>query len=145
MSKLSRMGDFSLNTTTGLTWQASKRIGKPDAPWNIKIPIIIAVWFGLLTGLLELGSIYTRSHVLGWSSLSALQMSRHFHWMTPTANLAIFVGWGFVVGFLGRVWPSFGRRQSAFFLSFPAFLALLLMVPGLYQIAYVCSRGGSRA
>ena len=115
---------------------------KPKAPWTITAPIILAVWFGLATGLLELGLIYTRSHVLGWSLLSTLQISRHFAWMIPIANLAIFLGWGLFVGLLGRVWPSFGTRQSVFLLSFPAFLALLLTLPGLYQIAYVALAGG---
>src|SRR5208337_1056326 len=83
----SRIGDFRLNAASGLAWEARKRRGKPEAPWTITAVIILAVWFGLVTGLLELGLIYTRSHVLGWSSLSALQISRHFAWMIPIANL----------------------------------------------------------
>jgi hypothetical protein len=95
-----------------------------------------------LTGLLELGCTYTRSHLFGWSSLGALQISRHFHWMIPIANLGLYVGWGFTLAVIGRVWPTFRQRQSLFFLSFPAFLVLLLMVPGLYHVAYVALAGG---
>ena len=114
----SRIGDFRLNAASGLAWEARIRRGKPEAPWTITAPIILAVWFGLVTGLLELCLIYTRSHVLGWSSLSALQINRHFAWMIPIANLALFLGWGLVVGLLGRVWPSFGTGCTSAFVFF---------------------------
>ena len=44
--------------------------GKPEAPWTMTAPIILAIWFGLVTGLLELGLLYARSQLLGWSTLS---------------------------------------------------------------------------
>ncbi len=99
--------------------------------------ILLSIWLGLVTGLLELGLVYARNHVSGWSALSALQISRHFPWMIPLANLVLFLGWGLVVVLLGRVWTRFGGQPSVFLLSFPACLAPLLVFPGLYKIAYI--------
>ena len=60
-------------------------------------PFLLSIWFGLVTGLLELGLVHAANHLLGWSTLSALQISRHFPWMIPVANLGLFLGWGLVV------------------------------------------------
>ena len=118
---------------------------RPEGPWTITAPIILAVWFGLATGLLELGLFYVRSQLLGWSTLSALQISRHFAWMIPIANLVLFLAWGLIVGLLGRVWPLFGTRRIVLLLSFPAFLALLLLLPGLYRFACIALAADSPA
>ncbi len=136
MTSLNRVAYLGLGLRFGEDWQGGGR-GKSQASWTIVSPCVLAVWFGAVTGLLELGLLYARSHVLGWSSLSSLQMSRHFGWMIPLTNLVLFVGWGITVGFVTRVWPSFGIRHGVLLLSFPTFLALLLLIPGLYAIAYV--------
>lgn len=142
MPGLSRIDYFGLNTEDGPAGDGRGKRGKPEAPWTTAAPIILAIWFGLVTGLLELGLIYARSHLLGWSTLSALQISRHFVWMIPIANLVLFLGWGLIVGLLGRVWPLFGTRGIVLLLSFPAFLALLLLLPGLYRFACIALAAG---
>lgn len=98
---------------------------------------LLSIWFGVVAGLLELGLVYTRNQISGWSSLGALQISRHFPWMIPLANLVLFLIWGLVVALLGRVWNVVRGRPSVFLLSFPACLAPLLMLPGLYRTAYL--------
>jgi arylsulfatase A-like enzyme len=95
------------------------------------------MWFGLGTGLLELGLVYARNHVSGLSAFGSLQISRHFPWMIPLANLSLFLVWGLVVGVLGRFWNPIRGRVSLYLLSFPACLAPLLVFPGLYWIAYL--------
>ena len=55
-------------------------IKMPESPGAAPV---LAIWFGLVTGLLELASIHARNHFSGWSSLNALQISRHFPWMIP--------------------------------------------------------------
>ena len=83
------------------------------------------------------GLVTLRNHVVGFSTLSALQISRHFPWMIPLANLVLFVGWGLFVVLLGRVWRRVRGEASVFLLCFPACLAPLLVFPGLYRIAYL--------
>jgi arylsulfatase A-like enzyme len=103
---------------------------------------VLAIWFGLVTGLLELALIHARNHFLGWSSLSALQISRHFPWMIPVANLAIFLTCGLVSGVLSRICPRFRSRPSTLVLCFLASLALFLTIPGLYTTACLALAAG---
>ena len=104
-------------------------------------PMVVAIWYGLVTGLLELGLVYVRNHIVGFSTLSALQVSRHFPWMIPLANLVLFLAWGLVVVLLGRVWKRIGGQPTVALLSFPACLAPLLLLPGLYWTAYLALAG----
>jgi arylsulfatase A-like enzyme len=103
--------------------------------------MVVAIWFGLVSGLLELGLVYARNHLVGWSTLSSLQISRHFPWMIPVANLALFLAWGLLVAVLGRVWKRIGGQTSIALLSFPACLAPLLLLPGLYWTAHLALAG----
>ncbi len=81
---------------------------------------------------------------MGFSTLSALQISRHFPWMIPLANLILFLFWGLVVVLIGRVWKRIGRRKSISLLIFPACLAPLLLLPGLYWTAYLALATSTR-
>ena len=141
MSILSGIENFRPAAANALAGLARKNRSRTDAPWTATTPMILGLWLGLAVGLLELGALHTRSHFLGWSSLSALQISRHFTWMIPIADLVLFLGLGVVLGLLRRVLPLIGARQSVLLLSFPAFLALLLMFPGLYHFARVAVAG----
>src|SRR4051812_48442782 len=102
----------SVNVTQGSAATARGRFarwqreGQHDARSTPAVPhpFVLSIWLGLVTGLLELGLVHARNHLMGWSTLSALQVSRHFPWMIPVANLALFLGWGLVVMLLGRAW-----------------------------------------
>ena len=131
------LGRFALKPRQGT--------GQSRSPQTFPSLMLLSIWFGLVTGLLELGLVYARNHVVGWSTLSALQISRHFPWMIPLANLVLFLGWGLVVVLLGRVWRRIGGQPSVFLLSFPACLAPLLVFPGLYRIAYIALAAGFAA
>lgn len=113
--------------------QQARVMGSPELPSLL----LLSVWFGVITGLLELCLVYTRNYISGWSSLGALQISRHFPWMIPLANLVLFLGWGQVVILLGLVYRPIRGRTGVFLLSFPACLAPLLVIPGLYKAAYL--------
>ena len=109
---------------------------------TLGLPLILATWFGLVTGLIELGLLQARNHFSGWSSLSALQISRHYHWMIPSANFLVFVSAGVCLGLLARVWPRHGARISYVSLTFLTFLALFLTIPGLYKVACLAMAAG---
>ena len=91
-------GSFELLGRLSRSWRRGYSITTPDSPGAA---FVLAIWFGLVTGLLELASIHARNHFSGWSSLSALQISRHFPWMIPVANLTIFLTCGVVFGAAG--------------------------------------------
>ena len=126
-------------------WKPRKEAGQSRSPQTLPPLMILSIWFGLVTGLVELALVYARSHLVGWSTLSTLQISRHFPWMIPVANLSLFLGWGLIVVLVGRVWRRIGGQPSVFLLSFPACLAPLLVFPGLHRIAYIALAAGFAA
>jgi arylsulfatase A-like enzyme len=94
--------------------------------------------------LLEVGTIVLRKQVFGAGQL--MNMSRHFIWLVPIANCAIF----FMLGIFGccliLVWPRRGR--SLFFRVVGAFAllpALLVAFPRIYTLAWLIVALGSAA
>jgi arylsulfatase A-like enzyme len=68
-------------------------------------------WFGLVAGLLELGLVAAQRELAVQISLDSLRTNRHFPWMIPAADLAIFALCGAILALLAR-----GRLGLARFL-----------------------------
>src|SRR5262249_41830018 len=102
--------DSAASRESGAT---ARGVGGPlPAQGGFVLPMILAAWFGLVTGLVELGLLQARNHLSGWSSLSALQISRHYTWMIPSANFVVFATVGVCLCVLARVWPRYSARIS---------------------------------
>jgi arylsulfatase A-like enzyme len=93
--------------------------------------ILLAVWFGLVAGLLEVA-------VLAWQHTNRpiAELSRDYVWMTPVAVTAMCLG----AGLLGLAIAAVTRRLSAtrcalFLVASTASLELLLLVPRVHQAA----------
>src|SRR4051812_37817771 len=68
-------------------------IADPSAPETRPTPlavVLMAVWIGLVTGLLELVLLLVRNYFYGTATLGALQLNLHFPWMIPVTHLIIF-------------------------------------------------------
>jgi len=102
----------------------------------------LALLFGLLTGALELTQWLVRNAVSGGVSLGTFQMSRHFFWMIPASNLAIFAAIGAVLALAARLLPRGALRVALWSMGFLCGLALLLTIPGLYAFAAVALAAG---
>jgi len=105
----------------------------------------LAVLFGLLTGLLELTQWLIRNAITGGVSLGDFQMSRHFGWMIPLSNLSIFLAAGLALVVIGWARPAVASRLAVMTFGFLCCLALLLTVPGLYEVAAVTLAAGLAA
>ena len=118
--------------------------GLADAEWSLSPPrlIILAIVFGLFTGGLELTQWLIRNAITGGVSLGSFQMSRHFVWMIPVADLAIFTMVGLVLGGLALFRPRAATRLGILILGFLCALAMLLTIPGLYATAAITLAGG---
>lgn len=95
----------------------------------------LAAWFGLACGLLEVLAqvICTAFGVHG----RLYQMSRHFVWLIPVANLLIFLLLGVVAAALVRVWPRGGRWLGVRALAATAMVPPLLVAgPEIYTLAW---------
>lgn len=99
----------------------------------------LAVWFGLLTGFGELGCLGVQKFLLhqliyfGWHSV----------WMSPLANLCVFVIAGLVYRLLTWCWPPLAAARtvnSGF--SFLSLLSWGLLFPGLKLYAVLLLAAG---
>lgn len=127
------MSSFSEN---GATEHSAQR---PFSPGRV---IVLAILFGVFTGLLELTQWLVRNAIYGGVSLGDFQMSRHFGWMIPLSNLSIFLAVGLVIALVGWARPALASRLSVIVFGFLCCLALLLAVPGLYATAAVTLAAG---
>ena len=109
-------------------WIAQSTTGeRPKPPIVSERPmtyLFLAMWFGLVTGLIEVATKVIRKLFLGhW---------RHFNpdliWMTPLADVFILSILGIVLALVAWRWPKLvSLRTAAFILAFPSFLSLLFM------------------
>ena len=68
--------------------------------------LILSAWCGLVSGLLEVGTIVVRKHTFDPNHLYG--MSRHFVWLIPLINLCVFLALGIVLKLLVLAWPRRG-------------------------------------
>ena len=99
--------------------------------------LITMVWFGLVSGWLELGAVVARRAVDPRVSIEMLRTNRHFAWMTPAGDLLIFALLGLLVTALGYWLPGLVRWVRWRLAVALTLLTLLLTIEGLYTIAAV--------
>jgi hypothetical protein len=64
-------------------------------------------------------------------------MTRHFVWLTPLANLVLFIGLGLCLTVVARIWPRRGAWLSSRLIVLLALLpALWVAGPRIYQEAW---------
>ncbi len=96
----------------------------------------LSAWCGVVSGLLEVGTIVLRKQTFDPNHLYG--MSRHFLWVIPITNLCVFLGLGIVLCLAAWVWPRRGSWLAA--RSFCALLllpSLLVAVPQIYGLAWL--------
>jgi arylsulfatase A-like enzyme len=127
-----------MNTTTPLdrTGSSARSVKKaePASRLGTLEILMLSAWCGLAGGLLEVG---TRVLCRAIDPTKRLYfMSRHFVWLAPLANLAVFLGMGLCLAGLTRIWPRFGAWLSPRFLCALAILPVLIVAnPRIYPEA----------
>ena len=118
-------GDAGENERGGVEPRSAETLG---GWW----PLAIALWCGLVAGLLELLLLVIRVELL---DKGFFLRSRHFVWMVPLSDVLIFG----VVGFLMMVpWPHIGRLPVRIAFALLLFLGLMsqfLLLRGLNSLA----------
>ncbi len=108
--------------------------------WRGPLPVLlIALWFGLVSGLLELTFLVTRVQVF---ENGAWMRSPHFVWMVPVSDILIAAVGGLFLGLFARAWPRWGRRLVVGTLVMLACLSQLLLIRGLNSWTCVLIAGG---
>ena len=103
----------------------------PRAAW------LLAVWFGLVAGLGEVAVLGVQDLIDPVVTVDSIRTNRHYAWMIPLADLAIFAGLGFGLALVAARWPRQVERWGPRLLLFPALVGALLAVRGLHPVAAV--------
>jgi arylsulfatase A-like enzyme len=93
-------------------------------PWSFTLrgfPLLLSIWCGVAAGLLEVASRVLFRAIDPVDRLYL--MSRHFVWVTPLANLTVFVAVGLCLTALTAIWPRLGAWLS------PRLLCALTILP----------------
>src|SRR5215813_550066 len=101
--------------------------------------VLFALWFGVVAGLAELCVMAV--HKMFFQRMFFL--GPDFVWMTPLANLLLFLPPAFVFWLIVVRWPRLAPvHLVAFIFAFVGFLSLLVMYPRLYRPAQVLLAAG---
>src|SRR5262245_44700441 len=84
MSMSSRTRDFEEAGPTGSS--SPEVVAYPEGSLPL---LVLSAWCGLIAGLLEVGATLLRRRVLDVNQL--YKLSRHFVWLIPLGDLAIFL------------------------------------------------------
>ncbi len=95
------------------------------------------LWFGLLTGWVELGLVLAQRAVNPHVSIDRLRTNWHFVWMVPVSDGLIFGVVGLSIALLAKFRRGFARWTALRLPVGLSFLTLLLTIEGLYPIAAV--------
>jgi len=109
-------------------------------PWASPLSVLLAaVYFGLAAGLLELVSLAIRVRLV---EKGFFLRSKHFVWMVPVSDLAIFASVGVLLALVFRSTGRLTMRAVVRILIFLACMSLLLLIPGLNSLACALFAGG---
>ena len=97
--------------------------------------LILSVWCGVVAGLLEVVTFVVRKRVFDADQL--IRMTRHFVWIVPLANVAVFLPLGLLGCGIAFIWPRHGRWLLARVLGALVLLpSLLVAFPRIYGLAW---------
>jgi len=101
------------------------------------------VWCGLVSGLLEVGTIVVRKRTFDPNHL--YEMSRHFVWLIPLTNLCLFLALGVALKLLEKAWPRRVHWLAPRLLGSLTLLpSLLVGLPRIHGLAwFVVTLGGA--
>lgn len=100
---------------------------------------LLAVWFGLLTGLSEVSLLAVKKFVLG----QFIRYGPDVVWMAPLADVFLFSIFGFGLMLLRWRWPKLvPLHLGVLVFAFLGFLSLLFMYYPLHVFAKVLLAGG---
>ena len=108
------------------------------SPWGV---LVLAAWFGLVGGALDLGMILVKRDVFHTSLY--YEQGKNFRWVVPVANLAVMMVPGLLVALLGRLRAgTISPRTAAWSFATLAIWGPLLRLP-LYGAATLVLAAGA--
>jgi len=135
-------------TMTEWPWKASTLSRRPIGGGDSAPPgrpafspvelFVVGVWFGVATGLLELGGTLVMVKVLGRVTYDTLRTNWHYLWMTPLSNLVLFFALALLLSLATARLPRLRSfRLVVFGFAYLSSWALVSPLPGLHRTAEV--------
>jgi arylsulfatase A-like enzyme len=98
--------------------------------------LLLSAWCGLAAGELEVGARVISKSLSSTDRL--YQMTRHFVWLVPLINLALFLGFGLFLAAATRLWPRrAGWLSPRLIFAWAVLPALLVAGRGIYTEAWL--------
>ncbi len=114
-------------------WSWSSEAAGPLGPVDV---LILAAWCGLAAGELEVAVRIARRALSSTERLYL--MTRHFVWLVPLINLALFLGLGTLLALATRRWPARAARWGPrFIIALAIFPVLMVGGKGIYVEAWL--------
>ncbi len=142
-SVLIRKPSFPVASITILSVESPKIETKVSVPSSFSSFLIIAVWFGIVTGLVEAAelSLFQRINWARWGML--VHVSREIYWVSPLVDLIFFLVVASLVFLFSRISKRIpALRVLVFLLSFLAAYDLLTVPDRLYRNACLLLAAG---
>ena len=105
-------------------------------PSRIRDVVLLGMWFGLTTGLIETAQVFARKYLFNPATLGLLQMNQHAVWIVSVANVVLFSIAGLALGLLVPLSRRFVPMAALFVLATLAAFEILLTFHGLSMVAY---------
>lgn len=106
--------------------------------------LILSAWCGLVSGLLEVGTIVVRKHAFDPNRL--YEMTRHFVWLIPITNLGLFLALGVLWKLAARAWPRRADWLAArLIVALTMLPPLLVGLPRIHGLAWFIVTLGASA
>jgi len=94
-------------------------------------PLLIAIWFGLLSGLIEVAILTVKK--LHFSPITRLRWD--FVWMAPLAEMTFFLIAGLFIFCLSKIWRRVDQLRLILVCALLGLLNVLLLFPVLNENA----------
>jgi arylsulfatase A-like enzyme len=97
--------------------------------------LVVSGWCGLVSGLLEVGTIVIRKRMFDSNQL--YEMTRHFVWLIPLSNLCVFMALGVILKLLLLIWPRpVNWLAPRFFCALTMLPILMVGLPQIHGLAW---------
>lgn len=113
------------------TIEAEEKGNRSITPFSALNIILIVIWFGLITGLIE------STFLVGWRQYyrqNVIHTGSNLLWMAPLAEMLIFILFGLIIAIFAKFIPSlFTNKTIIFFVSLLSFITILLLFPQIHH------------
>ena len=111
----------------------------PTAPGARRDLLLLALWFGFVTGYGEVALHLAKKYLLG----HIVFLSQHYLWMTPLTDVIIFSLVGGILAIIASLAPKQKLGKPAVFIYiFLALATLYLNIPKIHWLAFLVMAAG---